>query len=462
MTNWLPRPGTLKRPVYQALVAHISQAVADGRLVPGTRLPTHRQLAHELAVSVQTVSRAYDELIRRGLIIGEVGRGTFVRQDRPPPAPPFILERGGGDLIDLSILKPVGDPLHAERMKAALVDVAADPPLSALFSFRPSLGQRRYREIAVDWLKVCGVEAQSNQIHVTNGATVALMVALLSATRPGDAIAAEAIGHHTLLPLCDYLGRRLVGLEIDEDGIRPEALAEAAESKKIKALFVVPSAANPTVSMVSLGRRQELVEVARKADIQIIENDAWGPLVEGRPAPFASLAPERTFYATSFTKFTLPGLRVGYLVAPNLLTSAAANRHLVTNWSATSIMAEIASRWVTNGTASELLLWQREALAARHAVTRAALEGVPYRQHRHSLHIWLPLPSAWREEEFVAQARLHDVAIAPGASFAVSSSVTTQAVRVSVGSTSATELRQGLEVLARLARGAPEPALLVI
>ena len=90
------------------------------------------------------------------------------------------------------------------------------------------------------------------------------------------------------------------------------------------------------------------------------------------------------------------------------------------------------------------------------------LGDIPRRQHPNSLHIWMPLPPAWRESDFVAHARLHNVAVAPGASFAAEASVATSAVRISVGSTTAEELRQGLEVVTRVVRAEPEPALLAI
>ncbi len=462
MTIWPPSRAALKRPVYRSLVDLVAQAVESGELAPGTRLPTHRDLAHRLAVSIQTVSRAYEELIRRGLIVGEVGRGTFVRPDRPEPAPPFITKRGPDSLIDLSILKPVGDALHVERMKTALAALHDDLPPSTLFSFRPSLSQRRYREVAVDWLRLCGLQTSPNAVQITNGATPALTTALMAAARPGDVVATEAIGHHTLRALTGYLGAELQGIEIDDDGIVPEALAESCRVRPIKALFLVPSAANPTVTMVSGARREAIVEVARRHNVLIIENDAWGPLVEGRPPPIASLAPERTFYVTSFTKCGLPGLRAGYLVAPDMMIASVANRHLVTNWSATSLTAEIATRWVADGTLWELLEWQRRALRARNALAAAALDGIACRQHPNSLHVWLPLPPAWREEDFVAHVRLHNVAVAPGASFAAEASVETAAVRISVGATTADELRRGLAVVTRVFHGEPEPALLAI
>jgi DNA-binding transcriptional MocR family regulator len=209
-------------------------------------------------------------------------------------------------------------------------------------------------------------------------------------------------------------------------------------------------------------RRAQLAEVARRHDIAIIENDVLGPLVEDRAPPLAYFAPERTLYVTSFSKITVPGLRVGYLVAPDRYAAAVANRHLVSNWMATPLVAEIATKWVTDGTAMDLVRWQRDALRRRHEIAGEALQGVAYRTCRDALHIWLQLPDDRSEEAFVAQARLRGVAIAPGASFRIAETPWKPAVRISLGSTTEGELQAGLGVVTKLLLGDPEHLLLAI
>ena len=213
---------------------------------------------------------------------------------------------------------------------------------------------------------------------------------------------------------------------------------------------------------MSEARRLAIVEVARRHDLAIIENDVLGPLVENRPPPIAALAPERTLYLTSFTKNVVPGLRIGYLAAPDRYVAAVANRHLVSNWMATPMVAEIASKWVTDGTAIELVNWQRKALHRRHAIVSEVLGEIKYMAHRESLHVWLPLGGNRSEESFVAQARLQGVAIAPGSSFRTSAAPWDPAVRISLGSTTEEELRSGLTAIAQLALGDPEHLLLAI
>lgn len=461
MTMWQPDPTLIRRPAYLSLAEQFARAIHDGRLPNGARLPTHRKLSDELGLSVQTVSRAYEELIRRGLISGEIGRGTFVQTVKREPEPPYLPERLG-EVIDLSILKPVCEPFHHERLKQALAWLSETLPASSALSFRPNMVFPRHRAVAVEWLRQCGLEVSGQNVSLTNGATSGMTVALMSVAPPGSTVVTEAIGHHTLVPLARYLGFNLEGLPIDNHGVLPEALDAACRQTDIRAAFLQPSAINPTASVMGSVRRAELAEIARRHDIAIIENDVLGPLIEDKAPPIAHFAPERTLYVTSFTKITVPGLRIGYLVAPDRYVAAVANRHLVSNWMATPMVAEIATKWVTDGTAMDLVRWQRKALRSRQAVVSEMLAGVDYRAHPEGLHVWLELPDDRSEESFVSQARLRGVAIAPGVSFRISADPWKPAVRISVGSTTETELRTGLGVVSKLLQGDPEHLLLAI
>jgi DNA-binding transcriptional MocR family regulator len=461
MTLWHPDPALIRRPAYLSLADQFARAIHDGRLQNGERLPTHRALADQLKLSVQTVSRAYEELIRRGLVSGEIGRGSFVQTQRREPEPPYLPERPG-EVVDLSILKPVCEPMHLERMKEALGWLAETLPASSALSFRPNMVFPRHRAIAVEWLRLCGIDISPQNISVTNGATAAMTVALMSVAPPGSTVATEAIGHHTLVPLARYLGFNLEGLPIDDNGILPEALDEACRHSDIRAVFVQPSVINPTATLMGSVRRAELAEVARRHDIAIVESDVLGPLIEERAPPLAYFAPERTLYVTSFTKITVPGLRIGYLAAPDRYVAAVANRHLVSNWMATPMVAEIASKWVSDGTAMEMVRWQRGALRRRQEIAAEVLGEIRYRAQRDGLHLWLELPDDRSEEGFVAQARLQGVAIAPGQSFRIAEAPWKPAVRISLGSTTEGELRAGLGVVTKLLLGDPEHLLLAI
>lgn len=463
MTMWFLDPASLKRPVYLSLADQIGRAIFEGKLAKGARLPPHRKLAHTLGVSVQTVSRSYEELIRRGLLSGETGRGTFVRPQGighgADARAPYLPERLG-EVVDLSILKPVCGEIHLSHMRKALTDLAESLPESSVLSFRPNVIFPRHRAVAAEWLKRFGLAVPSSNIVLTNGATSGLAAALLAVAKPGSTIAAEAICSHTLIPLAAYLGLTLIGLEVDDEGIVPDALEAACREQALRTLVIQPNVINPMASLMNLARREALVSIARRHDLTILEDDILGPLVENRPAPIAALAPERTIHITTFTKIVMPGLRTGYLAIPDRFLAAVTNRHLVTNWVATPLIAEVATRWIEDGTAERLVEWQRKALRSRNAVAAEQLAGVAYRAHPNGLHVWLSLDDQ-SESAFIAEARLRGVAIAPGASFQPGPNGK-PAIRMALGSTDEADLRRGLAVVAALARSGPEPLLMAI
>ncbi|WP_430441803.1 PLP-dependent aminotransferase family protein [Shinella sp.] len=460
MTKWHPDPGQLRRPVYISLADQFTAAIKSGKLVKDDKLPAHRDLAYDLKISIQTVSKAYDVLARRGLVSGEVGRGTYVKAGGAAPPSPYIAERLANE-IDLSIVTPICTPFHLKQMKDALHLIGDGLSPAAALSFRPNTIFPRHNEAAARWLSTLGVETTPRNLLVTNGASSAFAVALLSAAGPGAILAAEEICYHVIRPLADYLGIRVRPIAADADGMVPEALEEACLRDEVRAVTLQPNLANPTASLMPEGRRRAIVETARRHDVAIIENDVFGPLLSRRPRPIAAIAPERTVYITGFTKVALPGLRIGYVAAPDHLAATIANRHLMANWMATPVMAEIATLWLGDGTMQALVDWQREALGQRHRIVSTALEGAAYRAHPEGLHFWLPLPPEHDELAFVSQARTRGVAVAPSTPFSLSGNPA-GAVRVSVGATEADELRAGLDILASLLRAAPDRSVLAL
>lgn len=462
MTMWPPNPATLKRPVYRSLAESLIEAIKSGEVQQGDRLPTHRDLAETLGISVQTVSRAYEELHRLGAIAGMVGRGTFVRAAAADTRTPWHRIGDGDEVIDFSMLTPVTGKIHEERMRATLAEMSRDLSSDVLFSFRPRATLLSHSEAALGWLKRCGVEADRAQLLPTNGNTSAMTVALMTAARPGELVVSEDLTHHTLKALCSYLELGLHGLETDDEGIVPQAFESACRSHKVRVLFVMPTGLNPQATMMGLARRQALVDIARRHDVAIVEDDAWGPIQPERPPPIVALAPERTFYFTSLTKPLLPGLRYGWLVSPETLVSATANRHLVTNWMATPLMVEIGTRWLKDGTADDLLAWQMNALARRNGLVTEALGAFSPRSSPNGMHVWLPLPRQWNEDAFVAHARSEGVAVAAGSAFAVDLPTHAPGIRICLGCSSEAGMARGLDIIARLVRNKPEPALLTL
>jgi DNA-binding transcriptional MocR family regulator len=458
MTNWTPNTDDLEGPVYLAIADQIAQAIRRGELGAGARLPTQRELALRLGLSTQTVSQAYAEAERRGLVIGQIGRGTFVRFGQDEPEASFIMDQRSERVVDLSINRPIYDQLHSDRVRATLVDLGDRGDVSSMLVCRPIAGLDQHRQAGALWLRRRGVEVAPEQILICNGAAHALAVALATLVRPGEVVATEAIVDHGVIGLSGVLHFRLRGLPIDDQGILPDALEAACASGEIQALCVTPCLSNPTVSLMGDERRGQVAAIARRHGVPIVENDVYGYLVADAPAPLWHYLPEQTYYVTSFTKITVSGLRVGYLASPALVVPRLRRSLRAISWMATPLAGEVAARWIFDGTADELLLWQREQLAIRHEILDEILGDFAYASHPNALHAWLRLPPAWRGEAFVSEARLKNVAVTPAEPFVVDRDAVPNAIRISIGAPrTLDELREGLTILADLLRHEPEP-----
>lgn len=446
------------RPLYVSIANQIARAMQAGSLAPGTRLPTHRDLADRLGISIHTVSQAYAEAERRGLVAGEVGRGTFVRRLAEVPEAAFILDRRSEELIDLSINRPIYDELHAERVRAVLAELGRADDQAALLVCRPIGGLDGHRMAGAEWLRRRDIRVDAERVLICNGVAHGMLVALSTLTRPGDLVLTETLTDHGLIGLAQILHFRLEGLPVDSEGLLPGPLAAACAAGGAKALCITPCLANPTGTTMSSERRREIAAIARRHRIPVVENDVYGMLPRRTPPPFWTFLPEQTYYLTSMTKCLMSGLRTGYLVAPERAIAALVRSIRASSWMATPLVAEIATRWIADGTAEELAAWQREQLAARHRIADRRLAGLDYRHHPHSLHLWLHLPEGWRAEALVSEARLRGVAITPAAPFTVGRDAIDDAVRISLGgASSASGVERGLARLVEIMRRRGEP-----
>ena len=461
MTIWPPSPDRITRPAYRAIAQALVDAVAAGEVGDGMRLPPHRTLAFQLGVSVHTISRAYAELTRIGLVRGEVGRGSYVKLRAVATPVPWQPTDGAEDVIDLSMLVPVLAPFHEQALRDALTGLAADLPAETFSSFRPRKALERNCDAARIWLERCGLTVPRQRILPTNGSTAAMTTALMTALLPGDVLLAERIGHHTIGSLASALGLRIQGMPMDAEGILPDAVDEAA-ARGAKAVFVMPAGLGPTGATMGDARRDALVEVARRRDLLIVENDAWGPLVDPTPRPLAARAPERTLYLTGLSKIALPGLRIGWLVVPDRLIAVARARHLVTSWMAAPLLAEIATRWIADGTLSRMLDFQRAQFRRRNEIARSLLTGLDFVSSTSGMHVWLRLPHSWHGADFVAHARNDRVAVAGSSNFELSDELRTTAIRICLGGVSEERLSEGLRTISLLAHGTAVPAALAI
>ena len=464
MTIWQPDISEYSGPRYVAIADALAADIRKRHLSPGERLPTHRDLAFRLGVTVGTVTRAYSEAQRRGLIEGEIGRGTFVRGDlvsRHRSLAAASIEPGM-EQRDIPVPLHINYPTDLsaigeddDLLRRAMTQIASNEGLAQLFNYQPLGGLPRHRDAACQFLRAQGVEISPERVVITAGAQHAMFVALGAIAEPGDVIVTEAMTWPGLRRLADFLRLRVQGLPLDADGIMPEAFEAACQARKVRALYCVPNLHNPTTLTMPVERRRELAAVARHYGVRIIEDDVYGFLLDDRPAPISTFAPELGLFLSSVSKSMAPGLRIGYLAVMDEDMTAFGEAMRSTIYMATPLTAEIASRWIVDGTGDRLARARRAEYVRRQQLAQRAFSGLPHRTHPTSMHLWLELPELWPADSFALEARIRGAAVCPTSSFAQSRSAP-NGVRVSLSAPRRTEdLERGLNIVTSLYRSRP-------
>src|SRR5947207_11244249 len=401
MTMWLPNLEGRRGPVYRRIADAIDEDVQAGRLRAGARLPPHRDMADHLGVTVTTVTRAYTEAARRGLISGHVGRGTFIRghelEDAPASGP-----------IDLSI-----NILMPDKEVAALEPRMFQRrvlPWTDLLGYVPAPGHRRHRQAMAEWLAATGTPASPDRIVLTMGAEHALLIALAVTTKPGDTVLAEELTYSGMKDLSSQMHLKLRGVAMDAEGLRADALEAACRSTRSRLLYCMPRLQNPTSAVMSERRRRQVAAVAEKYRLTVIEEHVYGFLSPER-ASLMALIPDRTIFATSVSKSLFPGIRLGCVVG----SGATIEKLTAAVWTTTicvpPISADLLCGWMEDGTALRILEWKRHEVAARQAMAKRLLDGYRVQTQASSPHAWLHLPARWTTDAFAAEMRSRAVLV---------------------------------------------------
>jgi len=431
MTNYLPVLDGRSGPKYRAIADAIADDIATGRLRPETRLPPHRDLAWRLGVTIGTVSRAYAEVARDGLVHGEVGRGTYVLGPRQARIDERLEPKIDNSLVEMTRNSPPLGP-HSAALADTLRDIADRADCLALVQYREEAGPLVHRQAGQTFMRRINLEVDADNIVLCGGAQQALSLSLMALTAPGDTILVEAFSYCQFLDAVAFHGRRLHPVEMDEHGVVPEALEEACRTSGAKVALLIPTLHNPTNTILPLERRQAVADIADRHDLTIIEDDVYGYLPEQRPLPIAMLAPDRTVYITSASKSLAPGLRLGWIAAPERLVPRLVEAQHVTSVAQPPLTGEIARRWIEDGTADTLLCWLRRETAERNLLADDILGNLPTRGHPSSFHRLLPLPAPWTAEAFARAARERGVGILPATMFAALPGDGNEAVRLSL------------------------------
>jgi DNA-binding transcriptional MocR family regulator len=461
MTIWKPTLPSNKA-AYLALADAIERDKASGALAAGTKLPPHRNLAFDLGLTVGTITRGFAEAARRGLVRGEVGRGTFVADPIAPELRDEAFVRRvayGDDILNLTITRPAVDVLLT-ALEAGIGQLARQD-LLGFADYGQAEGQVGHREAVASWLQARNAPISADRVVISSGAQNALALAAAGLLRPGDTVAVDPLTYPGFKSAAGLFALNLVPITGDADGMLPDALLTAAQGGA-RAVYLMPTLHNPTMATMPLQRRQAIAAVAEEANLLILEDDVYGFLAENPLPLFSVLAPHRTALIGSVSKFMAPALRIGWIAPPEDRVAEVTSALRGLAWMASPLMAEVVTAAMVTGEATMLAERQRAEATARMALVSQHLGRWLPDLPPAAMHVWMPLPEPWRADVFVAEAEARRVAVTGAGAFTVGRARTPHSIRFGLGPATRDRLEEGLETLASLLSAPPRASSAVV
>lgn len=427
---------------YKAVVDRYAQAIRSGQLPAGSRLPTHRTLAAGERISLATATRVYRELEEMGLVSGETGRGTFVRDLSLPPGHGVDQQVVAADVVDLNFNYP-SLPEQGDALREALRQLAMAGDIDSHLRYQPHAGRLAERDIIARHLTCQHFAPDAENVLIVNGAQHGLAVTVMGLLRPGDVVAVDALTYSGFKALAALYHLELAAIPCRPEGPDLPALHTLCQQRRVRAVYTMPTLHNPLGWVLNTGQRQALADLARQHDLLIIEDAAYARLVSHPPPPVVSYAPERTVYVTGFSKNIATGLRVGVVISPPRYRPEIERAIRATTWNTPTLISSLICAWIEDGTVARFETQKRQDARQRQQVAREVLCGLPVVSHPDSYFVWLPLGEESRADRLANALMERRISVSTAEPFCVSATIP-QALRIALGSVPFDSLRPAL------------------
>lgn len=460
-------------PIYKQIADELVRLVEEGDLPPGSRLPTVRKLAEQLEVTRVTIHSAYGELRKRGYAEAVVGRGTFIKQVAPAAPRIFGVStvqltpdqamadlseiKEQPDIISLAMAEPDPALLPAKeflRLFRTMEDRAAE-----LLSYGPYQGALELRHVLVSLLREKNVRAHADDLIVTSGVTQGLSLSLGALCRAGDKVIVEQPTYLGFLSLLKSYQLEPVGVELHEDGPDLNQLEQVMIRENPKVYYTVPSYHNPSGVCMSAEKRKQVLSLAKRYGVTIIEDDVYGHLqydnTELRPLK-ADDTEDLVIYINSFSKVLLPGLRVGYMIPPESLREPLMSLVRCRELCGPPFLQHALAEFLRRGALHRHLKHVLPKYEARRDTLLDALQdGMPKEIHwskpTGGFCCWVTLPPQMDLEQLYNQSLHHGVAYTPGSVFFMPARAERH-MRVCFGNQDTRSIQKATNTLSKLAR----------
>ena len=418
MTNWLPDLDHGKGPLYLRLAERIEADIAEGVLPPGTKLPPQRNLAFDIGVTIGTVGRAYNLIRERGLVSGEVGRGTYVTERKEPAldrsvprteafsGTRSITVESGKVRLDSTAAIDVGQSDAMGRLVAGIVKQFP----AEIASYSRTL-PAAWQHAGSRWLASAGWVPDPSCIVPTLGAHSAILAVIAAVTAPGDRIAFEDLTYCSAARSVNLMGRRSIIVQTENGCLTPDDFERHCAQQHPKLVFLMPSLHNPTAVTMPEEHRRAIVDIARRYNVWIIEDEIYGSLTNHEHIKIAELAPERTFHIGGLSKSVAAGVRGGWVNCPPHLSARVLTAHKMVSGGVPFLMTELGAQLVNSGEADTIRAKVRAEVTAREAIARSTFAGMDFASQPLSPFLWMKLPDPWLSGTFKSAALNESVLI---------------------------------------------------
>ena len=449
---WKPKDLDEERPLYLAIAEALQRDIAEGRLEPGARMPTQRELSRSVGVDLSTVTRAYAEGARRGLLSATVGRGTFVSADVAVSVPLLPDDAHDSGLLEMGLVLPLYS-LERELIEE-MKTVFAETDIAPYLRYCEPRGMAEHREAGARWVGRYGIRAKAEDILIASGTQNGLASVLMALLKPGDRLAVEALSYPGLKTVAAMLGIRLVPIPMDKDGLIPEELEAACRREAPRALYLMPEVQNPTTLALSEPRRDAIADIVLRRGLVLLEDDAYADTREGRRPALGSRIPDNAIFFGGISKMFGAGLRISFLAVPRRFVGAVERALLASVWMASPLSAMLVARIMDSGAAERIIEAKKVEARRRSALANARLSSARFHCPRAGFFGWLELPSGWTGRDFEIAARAEGLRLFCAEKFAVGGR-SPAAVRLSLsGPETLEDVERGMGIVAgMLARG---------
>jgi DNA-binding transcriptional MocR family regulator len=436
-------------PSYMQIRNRLRDQILRGDLAPGARLLPERKMAARLGVSRTTVVAAYDELAAEGLVEARVGRGTVVvgttargsdaatqpiawlahfsslaqRLQAGAAAEAQTLSQMCGDPNQISFAGGFPDPdlFPVERFHVAC-DAVLRRAGRAVLDYSPKAGVDQVRELIAARLRRLKIATPAENVMIVSGSTQGLDFLTRLLAEPGETVITESPTYFGALQIFRAHGLRVVGVPMDRNGMDVARAEFLLARYRPRFIYAVPTFQNPTGTTMPPERRAQLLDLARRYQVPIIEDDPFGALYfdQPPPPPIKSLDESgHVIYVSTFSKCLAPGLRVGWIVAPQPVVEACISLRKVTDLAPNSVSQYALAEFAQRGWLDEQIEHVRAVYAARcqamdAALRRHARQNARWQKPAGGFFLWLELPDPISSQALAVETAKRQTTFLPG------------------------------------------------